>query len=136
MELDDKPVPEDLRQALKEVPAAEAAWNGLTAIGRRDFVGWINEAKQADTRKRRIGRCVENLMKGKRRPCCYAVVPMDLYKALGNAPEVKSQWSRLDANEKRNFSDWIEDSPEKATRKLRIVEACTMIATGTRAPRE
>ncbi len=127
-------VPADLRKALAAAPAAQAAWEGLTPISRRDFISWINEAKQEETRARRIERCCENLVKGKRRPCCYAVVPMDLYKALGNAPDAKAQWSGLTADEKRDFSDWVEESKDKETRKTRIEKACAMIASGKRSP--
>ncbi|MFY9233643.1 MAG: YdeI/OmpD-associated family protein [Fimbriimonadaceae bacterium] len=129
-------IPADLRVALAAAPLAEAAWNDLTPIGRRDFLSWINEAKQAETRSRRIKRACGNLAEGKRRPCCYAVVPMDLYKALGNTPAAKAQWSALTADEKRDFSDWVEASPDKAERKARIEEACALLAAGKRHPRE
>ncbi|MCW5941832.1 MAG: YdeI/OmpD-associated family protein [Fimbriimonadaceae bacterium] len=126
-------VPDDLRAALAASPAAEAAWANLTAIGRRDFIAWIGEAKQEETRRRRIERCCENLLKGKRRPCCFAVVPMDLYKALGEVPPAKAQWSRLSADEKRDFSDYVEASPEKTARKERVAEAIGLLAAGKRA---
>ena len=127
-------VPPDLQQALAAVPDAEIAWSSLTAIGRRDFISWINEAKQAETRQRRIVRCCENLLKGKKRPCCYAVVPMDLYKALGENPTAKAHWSELNANEKRDFSDWIEDSNDKAMRRARIMEALARLEVGKSSP--
>ena len=133
-EIPEPVVPPDLREALAEVPAAQSAWSNLTPISRRDFTSWINEAKQAETRQRRIERCCENLVKGKRRPCCYAVVPMDLYKSLGDAPAAKVQWGALTANEKRDFSDWVESSEDKATRKVRIAEACALLASGKRCP--
>src|SRR5258708_5336688 len=79
-------VPTDLRKALVATPLAAAAWKGLTPIARRDFTSWIDSAKQPERRRRRIERACENLAAGKRRPCCYAVGPMDLYKALGAAP--------------------------------------------------
>jgi uncharacterized protein YdeI (YjbR/CyaY-like superfamily) len=126
-------VPEDLSAALAAVPAAETAWLALTPIGRRDFIGWINEAKQPETRRRRIERCCENLLKGKRRPCCYAVVPMDLYKALGALPESKAQWSRLSADEKRDLTEWVEASEDKPIRKSRIAEVCELLAAGRRS---
>jgi uncharacterized protein YdeI (YjbR/CyaY-like superfamily) len=126
--------PDDLLAALEANPSAKAAWEDLTAIGRRDFTSWINEAKQVDTRKKRIQRACENLVKGKRRPCCYAVVPLDLYKALGSDAEAKSHWSALGANEKRDFSDWIESSPDKSTRKERVVQACQLLCAGKRNP--
>lgn len=127
-------VPADLHEALAAAPLAHAGWKQLTPIGRRDFISWINEAKQEETRQRRIERCCENLVKGKRRPCCYAVVPMDFYKTLGADPTAKGKWSGLTADEKRDFSDWIEAAEDKATRKGRIEEACAMLAAGKRCP--
>lgn len=127
-------VPPDLRAALDAAPAAAGTWGNLTPISRRDYISWINEAKQEETRRRRIQRACENLVKGKRRPCCYAVVPMDLYKALGDAPRAKAQWSDLSASEKRDYKDWVEDAEDKATRKARIEEACANLSTGKRSP--
>jgi len=127
-------VPADLMAALDASPKAKAAWAGLTPISRRDFVSWINEAKKADTRIRRIERCCESLASGKRRPCCYAVVPIDFYKALGEDSAAKAKWSSLSANEKRDFTDWIEESENKSERKARIVRACTAILAGKRRP--
>jgi uncharacterized protein YdeI (YjbR/CyaY-like superfamily) len=126
--------PVDLMAAVNATPAAKAAWTTLTPISRRDFVSWINEAKKPETRKRRIERCCENLASGKRRPCCYAVVPMDFYKVLGEDSNAKAKWSALSANEKRDFTDWIEASEDKSERKARIVSACSMILDGRRRP--
>jgi|CXWL01.1.fsa_nt_gi uncharacterized protein YdeI (YjbR/CyaY-like superfamily) len=123
-------VPADLRNALSVTPNVGVAWSNLTSIGRRDFISWINEAKQAETRQRRIERCCENLLKGKKRPCCYAVLPMDFYKALANSPDAKAHWTTLNANEKRDISDWIEDSRDKPTRKIRIEEAVARLEVG------
>lgn len=129
-------VPTDLREALAKVPAIEAAWEDLTAIGRRDFVSWIESAKKEETRKRRIEIACDKLAKGERRPCCYAVVPMDLYKVLGDTPEAKAQWSTLSADEKRDFSDWVEDSEDKVIRKARVQETCALLVAGKREPNQ
>ena len=127
-------VPADISKALKAAPLAEAAWKDLTIIARRDFMSWIDSAKQAETRRRRIERACENLAAGKRRPCCYAVVPMDFCKALGAAPRAKTQWSNLTPTERRDFTDWIEAANERVTRRGRIEEACAMLAAGKRRP--
>jgi len=127
-------VPADLRKALAAAPTAQAAWDNLTPISRRDFISWITEAKQAETRERRIERCCENLVKGKRRPCCYAVVPMDLYRALGSDPKAKSHWGDLSASEKRDFSDWVESSDNKEMRRGRVQESCALLRAGKRQP--
>ena len=129
-------LPADFLVALAAAPAAMQAWDDLTQIGRRDFLSWIESAKQAETRRRRIRIACENLVKGKRRPCCYAVVPMDLYKALGADPVAKVQWGGLSANEKRDFSDWVESSADKNERRSRVQVACRFLAEGARAPRD
>ena len=115
--------PADLMEALSANPRTLELWNGITDIGRRDFIGWINSAKTDATRAKRIHICYDKLLSGKRRPCCYAVVPMDLYKALGESPEAKAKWSKLSSDEKRDISDWIETSADKAERNGRVAEA-------------
>lgn len=129
-EVREPPLPADLRQALAAAPLAEAAWRELTPIARRDFAAWIDSAKQPETRRRRIARACENIAAGKRRPCCYAVVPMDFYKAIGAAPTAKAQWSELAPTERRDLIDWIESAEGRETRKGRIKEACAMLAAG------
>lgn len=124
--------PADLRKALAANPSAAAAWKSLTEIARRDFTSWIESAKQAATRERRIARACENLAAGKRRPCCYAVVPMDFYKALGAVAKAKTQWSTLTPTERRDLTDWIDAAKSKEARKGRIDEACDTLAAGKR----
>lgn len=126
--------PADLRKALSENPQADDAWRNLTAIARRDFISWIQTAKQAETRTRRIQRCCENLVKGKRRPCCYAVVPMDFYKALGADPKAKAHWSKLTSMEKRDLTSWIESADDKSDRMERIGRVRAALAAGKHKP--
>src|ERR1700730_4715648 len=77
-------VPADLREVLA-TSNAKVQWGALTALARKDFVMWIDSAKQPETRRRRIESIPGRLASGKRRPCCFAIVPMNLYKALGVA---------------------------------------------------
>jgi len=128
-------VPADLRKALAAAPEAMAKWNDLTPIGRRDFISWIDSAKQAETRSRRIDRTCDMLVTGKRRPCCFAVVPLDLHNALKATPEAKAEWSNLTPDGRRDFIGWIESAKQRDTRKQRIEEACAMLASGKRRPR-
>ena len=64
-------VPDDLRAALVADPAILSLWQGLTPLGRNEFICWVEDAKQAATRARRIVRTGEELMEGKKRPCCW-----------------------------------------------------------------
>jgi hypothetical protein len=64
-------VPADLRGALAAAPAAKAQWSGLTPVARRDWIQWIDTAKKAETRERRINNACDMLASGKRRICCF-----------------------------------------------------------------
>jgi hypothetical protein len=64
-------IPEDLREALIADPHARAIWDDITALARNEFICWVEDAKQAATRTRRIQRTCEELLEGKRRPCCW-----------------------------------------------------------------
>lgn len=64
-------LPRDLRAALVASESAFAAWNGITPLARNEFICWVEDAKQAKTRERRIRRTVEELEEGQRRPCCW-----------------------------------------------------------------
>jgi len=127
-------VPPDLRQALAAAAKAKAQWKDLTPIARRDFVSWIESAKQLETRKRRIGRACSMLAEGKRRPCCYTIVSFNLYTALAANPKAKAQWSKLTSTERRDFIGWMESVKEPAKHKRRIEQACKMLAAGKRRP--
>ncbi len=127
-------VPADLKKALSSTREVWALWKDLTPIARRDFITWIEGAKQLDTRKRRIGIAESKLLAGDRRPCCYAVVPMNLYKALGAAPKAKAVWSTLTPDERRDFVSWIEEAENKTVKGIRIEETCSMLASCKRQP--
>src|SRR5213080_1467689 len=96
-------VPTDLHKALAATPVAKAQWRDLTPIARRDFISWIDSAKQPETHKRRIEKACSMLAAGKRRPCCYSIVSFNLYKALNATPKAKTQWSGLTPIERRDF---------------------------------
>jgi hypothetical protein len=63
---------DDMQAAIKADAAALALWQSLTPLGRNEFICWVEDAKQAKTRTRRIQRTVEELHEGKKRPCCWA----------------------------------------------------------------
>lgn len=64
-------LPTDLRKALTAAPRAKALWSDLTTVARRDWIQWIETAKQAATRTRRIDSTCDMLLSGKRRVCCF-----------------------------------------------------------------
>jgi uncharacterized protein YdeI (YjbR/CyaY-like superfamily) len=127
-------VPPDVRKALAAAALANTKWKDLTPIARRDFISWIESAKQSETRRRRIEKACSMLAAGKRRPCCYSIVSFDLYTALAANPTAKAQWSDLTANEKRDFVGWMDSVKEPEAHRRRIEKACAMLAAGKRQP--
>src|SRR5213596_3580614 len=127
-------VPTDLRKALAAAPVAKAQWRDLTPIARRDFISWIDSAKQPETRRRRIERACSMLAAGKRRPCCYSIVSLKLYQALAATPMAKAQWSDLTAIERRDFINWMDSAKQPEAHQRRIEKGCAMLAAGKRRP--
>jgi uncharacterized protein YdeI (YjbR/CyaY-like superfamily) len=64
-------LPEDLHRALAQERDALEAWRDITPLARNEFICWVEDAKQEATRQRRVRRTLEELLEGKRRPCCW-----------------------------------------------------------------
>ena len=126
--------PTDLRKALAVTPMAKAQWRDLTPIARRDFISWIDSAKQLETRRRRIEKACSMLAAGKRRPCCYSIVSFNLYTALAATPMAKAQWRDLTPIERRDFISWMDSAKQPETHRRRIEKACATLAAGKRRP--
>ena len=62
---------EDLQAAVGSNPKIVALWENLTPLGRNEFICWVDDAKRPATRRRRIERTCEELIEGKKRPCCW-----------------------------------------------------------------
>ncbi|MDI1435410.1 YdeI/OmpD-associated family protein [Polyangium sorediatum] len=56
--------PSDLAAALAEDAAASRTWEALAPSHRKEYVGWIEEAKKPETRARRIASSVEMMAAG------------------------------------------------------------------------
>jgi Bacteriocin-protection, YdeI or OmpD-Associated/Domain of unknown function (DUF1905) len=54
-------VPQELSKALKRNPAAAAVWDGVSFSHRREYVGYIVEAKREETRARRVEKTIREL---------------------------------------------------------------------------
>ncbi len=68
-------VPADLKVTLLKAPKVLAVWNTLTPLARNEWICWITSVKREETRIDHIHRMQEDLLKGKRRPCCWAGCP-------------------------------------------------------------
>ena len=65
-------LPSDLRKVLVSAPKALEAWENITPLARNEWICWIVSVKKPETRKYHIERARADLIKGKRRPCCWA----------------------------------------------------------------
>ena len=61
------PIPTEFAAALAANPTAKATLEAFAPSHRREYVGWIGEAKRAETRDRRIAQAIERLAQGKKR---------------------------------------------------------------------
>jgi hypothetical protein len=64
-------LPADLRKALLADKKVRTLWEDITPLARNEYICWVENCKQLETRKRRIQRTGEELLEGKRRPCCW-----------------------------------------------------------------
>lgn len=117
--------PADLSKALAANPLVETVWKSLTPLARWDFIIWIQQPKQLETRKLRIKKALSMLTAGKRRPCCFTIVSTDLYKALEANPKAKAIWKDLGPAARRNFVSWSNG---------RASQACELLASRKQYP--
>ena len=64
-------MPDDLASTLSDKEGAADLWENLTPIARNEYICWIEAAKQEKTRLKRVNRAVEEILEGKKRPCCW-----------------------------------------------------------------
>ena len=65
-------VPTDMSEAIEANPDVVRLWNGLTPLARNEWICWVISVKNPETRKQHIDRLCNDLVLGKRRPCCWA----------------------------------------------------------------
>lgn len=58
--------PKDFQKKLDANPEAEEFFMGLAFSHKREYVGWIHEAKKSETRERRVKKTIELLLEGKK----------------------------------------------------------------------
>mgnify|MGYP001203933098 CR=1 FL=1 len=65
-------IPVDLQKTLVSSLKTIEAWEDITPLARNEWLCWIESAKKPETRNIRIKRIKKDLLKGKRRPCCWS----------------------------------------------------------------
>jgi uncharacterized protein YdeI (YjbR/CyaY-like superfamily) len=64
-------MPSDLEMAMLTSNESVAAWSDIPPLARNEWICWVENAKLIETRNRRIKRTHDELIEGKRRPCCW-----------------------------------------------------------------
>lgn len=64
-------VPVEVTQALEQTPEALGLWHKINAATRTDWLYWLDSAKKAETRVKRIAGMCDMLAKGKKKVCCF-----------------------------------------------------------------
>ncbi len=68
-------VPKDMKIILESNKSVLDVWNTLTPIARNEWICWVTIVKKEETRAQHLKRLCEDLLKGKRRPCCWPGCP-------------------------------------------------------------
>ncbi len=68
-------VPEDLEEMLTNSPEILELWNKLTPLARNEWICYVTIVKKEETRRGHLVRLQQDLLKGKKRPCCWPGCP-------------------------------------------------------------
>ncbi len=64
-------LPQDLKKAILADKKMLEMWQAITPLARNEWICWVEEAKKAETRVRRIEVGRSKMQSGMRRPCCW-----------------------------------------------------------------
>ncbi|HET9337069.1 MAG TPA: YdeI/OmpD-associated family protein [Sphingomicrobium sp.] len=67
--------PENLKAALDGDPSLQSKWNALTSLARNEWICWMTSPKKQETRDAHFARLKEDILAGKKRPCCWPGCP-------------------------------------------------------------
>lgn len=67
--------PENLKAALDGDPSLQSQWNALTSLARNEWICWMTSPKKQETRDAHFARLKEDILAGKKRPCCWPGCP-------------------------------------------------------------
>ena len=68
-------LPRDLEDALRDNEQAMATWHDITPLARNEWICWMISPKKQETRDEHFARLQEDVLAGKKRPCCWPGCP-------------------------------------------------------------
>lgn len=67
--------PDNLQAEIDRDPALLAKWEDLTPLARNEWICWMTSPRKQETRDAHLARLKEEVLAGKRRPCCWPGCP-------------------------------------------------------------
>ena len=67
--------PDELRAILADNRPLKARWDALTDLARNEWICWMTSPKKQETRDAHLVRLQDDVLAGKRRPCCWPGCP-------------------------------------------------------------
>ncbi len=68
-------IPNDLKNLIKAKKELTTKWDSLTPLAKNEWICWITIVKKPETRKEHLERFSEDILNGKKRPCCWPGCP-------------------------------------------------------------
>lgn len=68
-------IPKDLEKILLTNQSLLEKWNNLTPLARNEWICRVTIVKKEETRQEHIIRLSEEILEGKKRPCCWPGCP-------------------------------------------------------------
>ena len=65
-------LPDDMRQAILADKRIREMWEDITPLARNEWICWTVTVAKPETRKKHIAVMRDKMLKGTRRPCCWA----------------------------------------------------------------
>ena len=65
----------DIQRVLDHNPKVAELWNTLTPLAQNEWICWVTFVKLEETYQQHLVRLKEDLLRGKRRPCCWSGCP-------------------------------------------------------------
>lgn len=68
-------LPKDMKDVIESSEKTKEAWSKITDIAKNEWICWVTIYKKKETREEHLVRLKEELLEGKKRPCCWPGCP-------------------------------------------------------------
>ncbi|MEO7292749.1 MAG: YdeI/OmpD-associated family protein [Ginsengibacter sp.] len=68
-------ITKDIQNILNQNSDVAKIWETLTPLAQNEWICWVTYFKKEETHAEHLVRLKEDLLKGKRRPCCWSGCP-------------------------------------------------------------